>query len=157
MSFLALAILGGLVTHPELGVSVELPDGWRFERDCGVFVSPSSQCRLEGKLAACPAKALCPARVGVLWLRAPAVLASVEEEKGELREGDGGASWVTSQPLADGWVLTWGGTSWPDTFPFRVSRRLGARVIECAGEATTLAGQEQMIAACKSLREVTRR
>lgn len=154
---LLLALLGSLVTHPELNVSLALPDGWRFERDCGVFVSPTAQCRLGGKLGACDPKELCPARVGVLWVRAPAVLASIEGEKTELREGDGGAAWVSSQALTDGWVLTWGGEAWPDTFPFRVSRRLGARVIECSGEATTLAGQEEMITACKSLREAPKR
>ncbi|MFZ5439156.1 MAG: hypothetical protein ACOZQL_04065 [Myxococcota bacterium] len=158
MQLFVLALLGGLMSHPDLGLALELPEGWRLERDCGVFVSGAALCRQGDRLTACSPTAVCPERVGVLWVRAPAVLASLDDEKRELQErDDGGASWASSRALPDGWVLTWGGPRWPDSYPFKVSRRVGARVIECSGEATTLAGQEQMIAACKSLREVPRR
>lgn len=147
-----LSVAGAELTHAELGAAIELPEGWRAD-GCGPFVPPVPECRSAGKLGPCP-KTLCPERVGVLWLTSPAVLSTQEEEKAELLEGDGGAVYVSSNTLADGWVLAWGGAAWSETFPFKVSRKIGARVIECAGEATTLAGQKQLIEACKSVRKV---
>jgi hypothetical protein len=144
------SVLGATFTHAELKVTIELPDGWSYDRQCGPFVPAEPTCRVEGKLVPC-VKGFCPERVGVIWLTSPAVLVSRDEEKAELLESDAG-TWVSSQVLPDGWVLTWGGAQWPETYPFKVSRKIGSRVIECGGEATTLAGQQVMVNACKTLR-----
>jgi hypothetical protein len=147
-----ISVFGAELTHAELKVTIELPDGWRAD-GCGPFVPPVQECRIDGKLGACPAT-ICPERVGVLWLTSPAVLSTKEDEKAELLSGDAGAVYVSSSALPDGWVLAWGGAAWAETFPFKVSRKIGQRVIECSGEATTLAGQKQLIEACKSVRGV---
>jgi len=144
-----LTVLGVEFTHAELGVRLELPAEWTFDRECGPFVPAAPRCRVDGKLAECP-KSMCPERVGVLWVTAPTVLTSRDSEKAELLASDAGAAWVSSSQLPDGWVLTWGGSG--DTFPFKVSRKIGARVIECSGEGLTIAGQQAMIDACKSLK-----
>lgn len=150
IAIVVLALLGAELRHEELGVTIELPEGWTHDRDCGPFVPPEAMCRLDGGIGPCPKKQLCPERVGVIWLRAPAVLSSREEEKAELLEADGG--WVTSMTLKDGWVLTWGSEQSADSFPFKVSRKLDGRVLECSGEAQTVIGQQKMIEACKSLK-----
>lgn len=147
---LVLAVLGAELTHPELKLALDLPDGWRLDAGCGPFVPPEPRCRTGGKPGPCPAT-LCPERVGVLWLTAPAVLTTLEAEKAELLESDAGV-YVTSQPLPDGWVLTWGGLQWSDVFPFKVSRKIGGRTVECSGEATSLAGLKELVDACKSVR-----
>ncbi|MFT3708938.1 MAG: hypothetical protein QM817_14915 [Archangium sp.] len=152
---LLLLLLSAEVRHPELGVTIELPDGWTHDKECGPFVPPDAKCRVDGGvIGACP-KTLCPERVGVLWLRSPAVLTSREEEKAELLEADGG--WVTSMTLKDGWILTWGSEEVSDSFPFKVSRKIDGRVIECSGEAQTVIGQQKMIEACKSVKPSSRK
>lgn len=151
MTALVLLLLAADFTHPELKVSLTLPDGWTFDADCGPYVSPEARCRVDGKVTTCAA-AICPERVGVLWLSAPVVLPNVDEEKAALLEDEKNISFVSTSSLLDGWVMTWAGPSWTDTLPFRVVRRVGAKVIECRGEATTIAGQLAMIDACRSLR-----
>jgi hypothetical protein len=143
-------VLGAELTHAELKLTIDLPDGWRAD-SCGPFVPPVAECRIAGKLGPCPAT-ICPERVGVLWLTSPVVLSTMQDEKAELLSSDAGAVFVSSSTLPDGWVLAWGGAAWSDTFPFKVSRKVGQRIIECSGEATTLAGQKQLIDACKSVR-----
>lgn len=150
IAIVLLALLGAELKHEELGVTIEVPEGWTHDRDCGPFVPPTAQCRLDGGIGSCPKKELCPERVGVIWVRAPAVLTSREEEKAELLEVDGG--WVTSMTLKDGWVMTWGSEHSADSFPFKVSRKIDGRVLECSGEAQTVIGQQKMIEACKSLK-----
>jgi len=147
--------LGAELVHPELKLAIDLPAGWKLDADCGPFVPPEPKCRVAGAIAACPKTQLCPERIGVLWLRAPAVLTPRDEEKAELLEADGG--WVTSLTLKDGWVLTWGSETVNDSFPFKVSRKIDGRVIECSGEAQTLVGQQQLIEACRSVRALKRR
>ena len=150
-----MSVLGVELTHAELKLTIELPDGWRDD-GCGPFVPPVAACRVAGKLGPCPVS-ICPERVGVLWLTSPASLSTKEEEKAELLASDAGAVFVSSTSLSDGWVLAWDGAAWNKTFPFKVSRKIGQRVIECAGEATTLAGQKQLIEACKSVRGVKKK
>ncbi len=154
MSFsliVVLSVVGAELTHAELKLAIELPEGWKADA-CGPFVPPVAECRVGGKLGPCPTT-LCPERVGVLWLTSPVSLSSKDEEKAELLASDAGAVFVNSSTLPDGWVLAWGGAAWVDTYPFKVSRKIGARIIECSGEATTLAGQKQLIDACKSVRQ----
>ncbi|MDP2274980.1 MAG: hypothetical protein Q8K32_29830 [Archangium sp.] len=147
-----LSVVGAELTHAELKLTIDLPEGWKADA-CGPFVPPLAECRVDGKLSPCPAT-ICPERVGVLWLTSPVSLESKEDVKAELLANDAGAVFVNSSTLADGWVLAWGGAAWADTYPFKVSRKIGARVIECFGEATTLAGQKHLIDACKSVRGV---
>lgn len=155
IGLLLVTLLAAELRHDELGVTIELPDGWTHDRDCGPFVPPEAKCRVDGGIGACAPRQLCPERLGVIWLRAPAVLTSRDEEKAELLEADGG--WVTSMTLKDGWVLTWGSEQASDSFPFKVSRKIAGRVIECSGEAQTLIGQQRMIEACKSMKAVKAR
>lgn len=151
MTALVLLLLTADFTHSELKVDITLPDGWIYDVGCGPFVSPDARCRIDGKVSTCAAT-ICPERVGVLWLSAPVILPNVDEEKSELLEDEKNISFVTTTSLLDGWVMTWAGPSWTDTLPFRVVRRIDQRVIECRGEATTIAGQLAMIEACKTIR-----
>lgn len=151
LTLLLISLLAADFTNTELKLVLTLPDGWTHDADCGPYVSPEARCRIDNKIVVCPAT-ICPERVGVLWLSAPVILPSVDEEKADLLADDTRVSFVSTSSLADGWVMTWAGPSWADTLPFRVVRRIGTRVIECRGEATTMAGQLAMIDACKSVR-----
>lgn len=143
------ALLAAELHLADVQLALDAPEGWSLDRDCGPVVPPDAKCRVDGAIAACP-KTTCPERVGVLWVRSPSVLTSRDEERTDRLEADGG--WVSTQPLKDGWIMTWGSDAERDVFPFKVSRKIEGRVIECSGDALTLAGQQVMIDLCKRLR-----
>lgn len=149
ISLVLSAVLAAELQLPDVQLVVDAPDGWSVDADCGPVVPPDAKCRLDGGIGVCP-RTTCPERLGALWVRSPAVLTSRDEERTDRLEADGG--WVSLQPLKDGWIMTWGSDAERDVFPFKVSRKIEGRVIECTGEALTLAGQQVLIDLCKRLR-----
>lgn len=144
-----------LPQHPAL--SADVPASWTLDPACNAYVgSPVNDCSPNsgGTIVDCAPPLTCRHRVGKLEVTVMDRPESLDDRKRSIETilNDDGRRDFKAETLGDGWVITYAGGEYGNTFPVYARRDIGGRSYACTMEATTLERQREGVAICKSLR-----